>query len=866
MRQACIDGAYIYRPRPIGYTSPMAIAGWRAKPHLVVLLVSTVFSVVRGQTTVGDTQNPAVDYCIEGTPLPQLPGTCSSCEGRCGETTQFSGRKYCACDSACAAYGDCCPDIGEKCHKEFSDGTNIRKRFHYHGAACRTYRSKFFSDKPSYPLFMIVDVCGMSGTKCNTSFYGDLLQSNLAIPIIDLDTGIHFINAECAICNGVKRGVPWNVTLDCNSDFNTTEVSTSGGLRDAIQSGVCSVFYPITQADFKPRQSCDDEGRNTCPKSCQNRELVQKCLSYEQTFTTSLSWNYRNYYCALCSHEKESDLNCSNIRKRGFNDGEKFRPFSLTVLFDFNPSNGLRVGVKARPCPPNHALVASDQTCRLVGCPEDQRLLNNSCVQSQINATLLVVVTFDDVSDSRRVLSFLANGSVLQVEFVDDMENGFRDILTGVSSSKDRVDLALLTTPEGDYQMNLTVLLRFMFDANSTFDPHGDLEAFKSNLSVLTNARLISLLEGLSIDITSVEIRVEDELTFHRLETLACTWVVYSTEDYRLSNGTLEIVGTDLKYGTERYRVVDSGPTLVCVDINEGNGVLLTITPVLGIISIVCITLSIICLLVRIVAQFLLPFFHSFAGTLQFHLCLALCAAFLCLLIGGAVANIRPNSVGCFIMAVFIYWTFLAAFTWMAVLALDSFLVFRPSASPTRPRDTGSKSLVISIIFGWGMPALVSIVVLGIDFSSIDSHFRPHFGKRICWFNERYALLIYFSSPVAVCSVVTLVLFGFTVVNLKRAFASSPKPANNKERHRVYVYLRLFFLMGVSWIFGFIAAFIGHTAFWIIFIILNALQGVLIFVSFFLKKRVFREIRTLTKANASSTHSVSPPVSSHIHS
>ena len=532
----------------------------------------------------------------------------------------------------------------------------------------------------------------------------------------------------------------------------------------------------------------------------------------------------------------------------------------FTVLFDFNPANGLRVGEEAGSCPPNHALVESDQTCRLVACPEDQRLLNDSCVPNQINATLVIILMFNDTTGSSRVLAFFVNGSAMQMEFVGYMENGVQDILNGVSSSKDRVDLDLLPTPEGDYQLNLTAVLRFSFDANSTFDPHGDLGPFRSNVSSVVNARLINLLRMLNVDITSVEISIGGDLTFQRLGTIKCKWVVYSPEDYRLSNGTLQILGTGRKYGSERYRVVDNGPTLVCVDITEENRVLLTITPVLGIISFVCIILSIICLLVRIVAQFLLPFFKSFAGKLQFHLCLALCLAFLCLLIGGVVANFRPYSIGCVTMAVLMFWTFLAAFTWMAILALDSFFVFRPSSS-LRRRGGRSKSLAISIIFGWGIPALIAAVVLGIDFSSIDSHFRPHFGERICWFNERYALLIYFCSPVAVCSIVTLVLFIITLVHLKRTLASAPKPASNQERHSVSIYLRLFVLMGVSWIFGFVAAFVGHDALWIVFIILNALQGVFIFISFMCKKNVYKEVRTLTQTTKSSTESTSLPLS-----
>ena len=45
-------------------------------------------------------------------------------------------------------------------------------------------------------------------------------------------------------------------------------------------------------------------------------------------------------------------------------------------------------------------------------------------------------------------------------------------------------------------------------------------------------------------------------------------------------------------------------------------------------------------------------------------------------------------------------------------------------------------------------------------------------------------------------------------------------------------------LMGFTWIFGYIAAFTDVEALWYIYIILNSLQGVFIFISFICNRRV----------------------------
>ena len=59
---------------------------------------------------------------------------------------------------------------------------------------------------------------------------------------------------------------------------------------------------------------------------------------------------------------------------------------------------------------------------------------------------------------------------------------------------------------------------------------------------------------------------------------------------------------------------------------------------------------------------------------------------------------------------------------------------------------------------------------------------------------------------------------------------------------KIHTIQTLFFqiasLMGFTWIFGYIAAFTGVVALWYIYIILNSLQGLFIFISFICNGRV----------------------------
>jgi hypothetical protein len=59
-----------------------------------------------------------------------------------------------------------------------------------------------------------------------------------------------------------------------------------------------------------------------------------------------------------------------------------------------------------------------------------------------------------------------------------------------------------------------------------------------------------------------------------------------------------------------------------------------------------------------------------------------------------------------------------------------------------------------------------------------------------------------------------------------------------KDQIRFYLYLKLFTIMGLTWIFGFIAAFAHVQWLWYPFIVLNGLQGAFIFVMFDIKRKI----------------------------
>ena len=86
----------------------------------------------------------------------------------------------------------------------------------------------------------------------------------------------------------------------------------------------------------------------------------------------------------------------------------------------------------------------------------------------------------------------------------------------------------------------------------------------------------------------------------------------------------------------------------------------------------------------------------------------------------------------------------------------------------------------------------------------------------------------------------------------EKVFKNLATAVKNQDSHFT-IYVWLFIIMGITWISGFISAFTDELAVQIIFVILNSLQGLFLFISFVCNKAVLSEMRTKRKENSSTT-------------
>ncbi|EDS40050.1 conserved hypothetical protein [Culex quinquefasciatus] len=159
------------------------------------------------------------------------------------------------------------------------------------------------------------------------------------------------------------------------------------------------------------------------------------------------------------------------------------------------------------------------------------------------------------------------------------------------------------------------------------------------------------------------------------------------------------------------------------------------------------------------------------------------------------------------------YFWIMAGFFWLNVLCFDIFWTF---SSGVVKRDERKRFLKYSL-YAWGCPMiLLGLIVLIENTSFVPEDFRPQIAADHCYFGGLTAAAIYLYSLMTVLVLVNISFFVMTAIRILRVQRAtdvalqhgSRRHSSVEDRYRIHLYLRLFVVMGVSWIFE-VASFIA---------------------------------------------------------
>lgn len=783
---------------------------------------------------------------------------CGTCNGRCDLTISAIDRPSCACDPLCVLHGDCCRDVFDFCPAVAHPSQNRHRYVNVTDVTCQRVGSSGNGggEQTGY-VSMVTGCSGGDPAACSTmaSFYQ-------RIPVTDRVTGLHFVNPRCARCHGVNEAEAWAVRLRCNAqafndlgvaiDNTTNDVNGGSGGEAVTELEGVEVTYSLVDAlathpsctyDTYPRgdqpvRSCVPWVVRTCPAECRNvvSMLVDLCENGALDLVTDGVLTYKNGHCALC-HSALPPLHCG-FQQPVMGASGRYGKFSLSILLDFTLSDDDALRLHQPDCRPGFVRVGDE--CLVIECPNRyHHLVNNSCVPMPKTEYVVdfecLVLLYSSTANKTTMLEIIESRLTVN-QITAEASKRLRALFN--DSDPDNVNMKLNYTMLSVVSFRASGLISFVV---YNLKPVNN-NTRKSDSEILQMIRKILSasfrIRGLNVSQLVVDLDSLDSTPVQHDMSVSCQHVKLNSSLYIVHNDSVEVLRTGQRIPLANVILTDDHVYL-CVD-DLQNIPDFSIASSLGITTIVVLSLSLLCLSVRIVLHVCLPCFATSPMRLQLGLCVTLFLAYLAFLLGPLAGE---NTQPCRILAIIIHWTFIASFFWMLVIAVDMWWLFRPSGTFVKIHDGHGffwRYCIVALL----SPSLIVSSSIATDHSDATATFQPQYGRALCFINGPLAMVIFFVVPIACVVALNSILFVVTSFNLHRALSSNRRFTGNNWRRELNLYARFFTLMGITWLFGVLAPLVNsYDALWYLFVVGSGLQGVYIFVAFVCTRKVMIELR-----------------------
>ena len=296
---------------------------------------------------------------------------------------------------------------------------------------------------------------------------------------------------------------------------------------------------------------------------------------------------------------------------------------------------------------------------------------------------------------------------------------------------------------------------------------------------------------------------------------------VFSEWEYEMETDKIFICLDDYKELYSRIKTTDSDVVKSADDVYAKQ-----------VLSLVCVCLSVVCLLVTIVIYISFTSLQSQPGINNIILCIFLILAQTLYQFGAGQQSLSVLS--CSVIGAVCHFLWLAVIFSMNVCSINMFIVFRRQTklSATFSWNHTIKTLVYIVCPSLGFVFLNLVVSLAIS-NGTDSGY----GGGVCYISSNIMQSITFILPSAVTLVINILLFSYVVYRIGRNKSLTTKL--NRDRNYLGIYARLSTLTGISWLFGFLRIFLPVEVLEYLFIIFNASQGLFIMIAFVLNRRVY---------------------------
>ena len=820
--------------------------------NLLILLMTIVvgfISAVHGQETGKNTDmdpgdiplgtgvtprsDPSQPTVLPLVPLhpPEIQVSCPmryKCEERFGLPLNYHD-KNCYCDALCEIYGDCCKDYVSPL------GRGRRTKL-----ARNTFTCQRVEEIDRNMEIYVVERCPRDFTdtetraKCEGAINSD--DAFQRIPVVSKETKVLYKNFYCAQCGGEFNVSFWKVLLNCEHiPEPLSNISSKAVLEGAVRFAeenrqFCGTLFDAPSDDLKARTCKSNIGR--CDRSYTDKRMAKKCRSHTSYVYVQLEV-FKNKYCAQCNYVNESYLSCEDTRTPRilFEEAPLITaPFS--ILLDLNTGAGSisehRVGVNdqiqvsevastAQPCPDNHIYDHFKRQCRMLVCTGTHHLVSGDCVPINPESEPTTEESPGPVEPEPGPR-------------VDNLNPPLKPDFEWPDKPNNNPNL------EGDEEeeFGLEVPETYEYDNNDphynvedpNFDPDGiipydpnHMDNWDPNFQPDLQLNCFPFMklnetEYRLFDNNSIYVYALNQM-FHARQIEYDGRFVYICSPYK-----------DLGPGVNNNSAAAVNATVI----------MFNFTYLQSFISFVGLLVSMMALLIMFVMYCTYKQLRTVAGMCAMSLAFALFIAQGLFLFGMPKTDLHNV---CLSLGALMHYFFLAAFFWLNVMSFDIYRTFSDSYEASTSGCGGR--FACYFFYAWITPACIVGVALSLDFFQYaEDIYQPHYAEHICWVVRRYALLFMFALPLAILLAANIIIY---IISLLKSITANKE----KGRGRLLLYIQLSFVMGLTWIFAFIAHFDRYVAFWYVFIAFNSFQGIFICFAFVCNRKVFRIIKSKGK-------------------
>ncbi|CCU56240.1 unknown similar to AMEV261 [Mythimna separata entomopoxvirus 'L'] len=182
------------------------------------------------------------------------------------------------------------------------------------------------------------------------------------------------------------------------------------------------------------------------------------------------------------------------------------------------------------------------------------------------------------------------------------------------------------------------------------------------------------------------------------------------------------------------------------------------------------------------------------------------------------IMNIIPysNMTLCAIKGFLEYFFIISSFFWFNSLSIQILLNINQY-------NNYNNSMLYYYIYSWLFPAVLTFILAIINFIPGD-HIKPLIGLNTCWFYDIYEQWKYLYSIMIILTLLNIGIFCYIIRLLYYNVYSI------KIKNKIKIIIKLFIIMGLSWIFEAIGSITYNNIIFEIIDLINILQGVFIFI------------------------------------